>query len=235
MASDNIQDLLVLQDRNATVQQLELEINRLPKEVKKLKDKIEEEKAEAASAQKEVTDLELKRKELELEVESAQEQISKYKNQQLQVKKNDEYRALTHEIELMEEKISGLETQELEIMEASDSANSKLKEVEAEVAKRVKYQEGLIVECNEKLKNLKSNLGASQAAFKQQIEKMDPKEVSLFTLLVDQIKRTPYLVELNDQNCGGCHMRVSNDVLKKAKMGELARCDQCARVVYFDR
>ena len=234
MASDNIQDLLVLQDRNATVQQLELEINRLPKEVKKLKDKIEKEKAEAASAQKDVTDLELKRKELELEVESAQEQIGKYKTQQLQVKKNDEYRALTHEIELMEEKISGLETQALEIMEASDSANTKLKEVEAEVAKKVKYQEGLIVECNEKLKNLKSNLGASKAAYKEQIEKMDPKEVSLFTLLVDQIKRTPYLVELSDQNCGGCHMRVSNDVLKKAKMGELARCDQCARVVYFD-
>ena len=130
-----IQDLLVLQDRNATVYQLTTEINRLPAEIEKLELKIKEEQKTVEVAQQGVRDLELARKNVELEVETAEEQINKYKNQQLQVKKNDEYRALTHEIELFETKISDLETAELEIMEAIDAARSKLEEVKAEVAK----------------------------------------------------------------------------------------------------
>lgn len=235
MVTDKIQDLLILQDRNATVHQLHTEIGRLPKEVEKLERKITEEKASADNARQAVKDLELKRKELELEVESAEEQIGKYKNQQLQVKKNDEYRALTHQIEELESKISDLETEELEIMEQMDAATEKLKAVEADVSKRVKYQESLIAECQEKLENLKSQLGNAESAYSEQSVKMEPADVQLFELLKDQIKRPPYIAEMTGQNCGGCHMRVSNDVSKQAKIGEMARCDQCARVIYFDR
>jgi len=229
-----IQDLLVLQDRNATVYQLTTEINRLPAEIEKLELKIKEEQKTVEVAQQGVRDLELARKNVELEVETAEEQINKYKNQQLQVKKNDEYRALTHEIELFETKISDLETAELEIMEAIDAARSKLEEVKAEVAKRTAYQQNLIEECREKLENLKSRLGDAETAYGNQCEKMDPAQVSLFEKLTDQIKRAPYVAGVTGQNCGGCHMRVSNDVYKQAKMGELARCDQCGRVLFFE-
>lgn len=235
VVTDRIQDLLILQDRNATVQQLHTEIGRLPKEVEKLEHQIAAEKASAEDARSAVQELELKRKELELEAESAQEQIGKYKNQQLQVKKNDEYRALTHQIEDLESKISDLETDELEIMEQMDVAADKLKEVEAAVSKRVKYQESLIEECREKLKNLKAQLGDAESAYSEQTTKMDATDVQLFELLKTQIKRPPYIAEMTGQNCGGCHMRVSNDVSKQAKIGEMARCDQCARVIYFDR
>ena len=235
VVTDRIQDLLILQDRNATVYQLHTEIGRLPKEVENLEQKIAEEKAAAEDARATVQQLELKRKELELEAESAEEQIAKYKNQQLLVKKNDEYRALTHQIEDLESKISDLETEELEIMEEMDVAAEKLKEVEADVSKRVKYQESLIEACREKLKNLEGQLGAAELAYREQTTKMAAADVQLFELLKTQVKRAPYIAEMTGQNCGGCHMRVSNDVSKQAKIGEMTRCDQCSRIIYFDR
>ena len=235
VVTDKIQDLLILQDRDATVHQLKVEIERLPKEVEKLEQKIAEEKASADDAKNAVQELERKRKELELEAESAEEQIGKYKTQQLQVKKNEEYRALTHQIEELESKISDLETDELEIMEQTDAALETLKEVEADVTKRVKYQEELIGECQAKLTNLKGRLGEAESAYSDQTAKMDPADVQLFEVLKTQIKRSPYIAEMSGQNCGGCHMRVSNDVSKQAKIGEMVRCDQCSRVVYVDR
>ena len=81
---------------------------------------------------------------------------------------------------------------------------------------------------------LQEQFGSAKAAYEKQESNMDAVEVSHFKRLVDQIKRSPYIAEITAQNCGGCHMRVSNDCLKKAKMGEIAICDQCSRIVYID-
>ena len=234
MVTETIQNLLILQDRNGLVSRLKLEIQRLPAEVDKLEGKIREEEQQVASALSEIQALELERKQLELDVAAQEEQIGKYKTQQLQVKKNDEYKALTHEIELKEEKIGELETSELEVMEQIDAKNEALKDLKAEVAKQVEYQRGLIAECNEKLSTLQSQLEAAETAYREQIDKMPADDVAVFESLVQQIRRGPYVVTVSEQNCSGCHMRVSNDILKKAKMGQVARCDQCSRLVYFD-
>jgi len=233
VATDKIHDLLILQDRNTTVQQLKADIDRLPTEIDKLKQKILEEQQSLEDAKKSLKSLERRRKDLELEVESAETQIHKYKTQQLSVKKNDEYRALTQQIEQVESKIGDLETQELMLMEEIDAANELSKNVAIEVDKKVAYQQGLIRECEEKLEMLRSRLGDAEQDYRIQISKMDALEVALFENFSKQIKRPPYIAELSGQNCGGCHMRVSNDVYKQAKMGELARCDQCARLVYI--
>ena len=234
VVTETIQDLLILQDRNSLVSRLKLEIKRLPAEVAKLEAKIREEEQSVETARSEIQELEVRRKKIELDVASEEEQITRYKTQQLQVKKNDEYQALTHQIEQTEEKIGELETAELEIMESIDEKNESLRELKADVAKRVDYQKGLIAECNEKLAGLNSQLEEAEANYAGQVAKMSPKDVSVFEILVQQINREPYIVEVQDQKCSGCHMRVSNDILKKAKMGEVARCDQCSRIVYFN-
>lgn len=235
MVTDTIQNLLVLQERNNHVNRLRAEIERLPAEVKKLEALIQEEENNVQLCVSQVKELEVERKQVELDVSSAEEQITKYKNQQLLVKKNDEYQALTKEIEQTAEKISELETAELELMEKIDLRNRDLNELKEEVGKRVKYQHGLIKECAEKLKNLKGQLGDAVKVYQEQISQMDVKNVSIFESLKTQIKRAPYIAEISDQNCGGCHMRVSNDILKRAKMGEISHCDQCSRVVYVSR
>ena len=50
-----------------------------------------------------VKQIESERKRLDLEVEAKKTQIEKYANQQLQTRKNEEYKALAHEIEMAKE------------------------------------------------------------------------------------------------------------------------------------
>jgi uncharacterized protein len=232
VATESIQLLLTLQERHSSVLQFKLEIERLPTEVAKIREKIAQEKAVVEAARQEVRNLELRRKQLELDSESAGEAIRRYKNQQLQVKKNEEYRALTHEIELNEAKIGDFETQILEIMEELDAANLRLVQVQAETDKRVLYQEQLIGELDAKSKGLSARLVDAEAAFRQQVGCMEADLVAQFEALVKQIRKPPYITQLNVQSCGGCHMRVSNDVFKQARMGQAARCDQCGRLLF---
>ena len=59
--------------------------------------------------------------------------IVRYANQQFQTRKNEEYRALAHEIETCKDAIFKIENQEIELMEQAEAAQ---KEVAAADASR---------------------------------------------------------------------------------------------------
>jgi predicted nucleic acid-binding Zn-ribbon protein len=46
------------------------------------------------------------------------------------------------------------------------------------------------------------------------------------------------VVPIHDGKCGGCHLKVSSEVESasrgKGPPGELAICDQCSRIVYWE-
>lgn len=47
-------------------------------------------------------------------------------------------------------------------------------------------------------------------------------------------KRAPYVVPMDDHRCGGCRLRLSNEVAEGARHGgKPVQCDSCGRVVYF--
>ena len=68
-----------------------------------------------------IKQIETDRKKLELEVESHKQQIERYALQQFQTKRNEEYKALAHEIDTCKAKITELEDQQLELMEQTET------------------------------------------------------------------------------------------------------------------
>ena len=66
------------------------------------------------------------RKQRELEVEAKKQQIGRYSLQQFQTKKNEEYRALAHEIETCNADIVKLEDAQLELMEQAETTQREI-------------------------------------------------------------------------------------------------------------
>jgi len=82
--------------------------------------------------------IESERKQLELDVEAKKTQIEKYANQQLQTRKNEEYRALAHEIETCKADIHKIEDKEIELMEQGSRRQGRLGlHKEADAAKKL--------------------------------------------------------------------------------------------------
>src|SRR5262249_10189994 len=77
-------------------------------------------------AKSRVKQLESERKTLELEVETKKQLIARYANQQLQTRKNEEYRALTHEIETCKAEIFKIEDKEIELMDQAEAAQKQV-------------------------------------------------------------------------------------------------------------
>ncbi len=110
MAAFSIEKLLVLQERDTRRLTLEQQLKSVPREVAAVEARIAAEKAAIETAKAEWHGLESKKKLLEVEIKSAEEKIAKYRTQQVQVRKNDEYQALTHEIETTQAGIGTLES-----------------------------------------------------------------------------------------------------------------------------
>ena len=109
MIHPQIEKLIIVQAKDLALQKLLLEIERIPKDRTKIQGLIEEEKASIESAKSELNAKEVERNDLDSQIKAKESDIAKFKTQQLEVKKNDEYRALTHQIEQAQTDISQLE------------------------------------------------------------------------------------------------------------------------------
>jgi predicted nucleic acid-binding Zn-ribbon protein len=123
---ESIEKLLILQDRDQRIRRVRSELAHIEPERQSLKIKAASAQEGVDKAKHRVKELESRRKDLELEVQAKKQLIEKYANQQLQTRKNEEYRALAHEIEMCKEGIFGIEIQEIVLMEQGDAARKEV-------------------------------------------------------------------------------------------------------------
>src|SRR5215472_13530566 len=121
---EKIEKLLILQDRDRKIRRLKAQVAEIEPERLTLKSKTAGAQTALEAAKTKVKELESKRKDLELEVEGKKEQIARYANQQFQTRKNEEYRALAHEIDTCKAAIVTLEDKQLELMEQGEQAQA---------------------------------------------------------------------------------------------------------------
>ena len=141
-----LEQLLVLQDRDQKIRQIENEIKNLPLQRKHLESQLADSVASLDAIKHKARQVEVDRKKLELDVGTRTESINRLKTQQYQTRKNDEFQAMGNEIKRYEDEIRKLEDQELELMEQGD----KLKvEVGAEEKKATATKDSISRQMND--------------------------------------------------------------------------------------
>ncbi len=228
-----IEKLLVLQAREQKVRHLEQLLQTIPMDIKRLQAEIVGEEKTLAGFKARLRKMEVLRNDLDNRVGMAQEQILRYKNQQLQVKKNEEYQALIHEIEGLEKKILDWEEEEIGLMLEIDSETETYREQEAALASTTELIRGKIAVLENRGADLKNRLADASLRLQSADRGIDPAYLKAYRLLAARMK-LPVVVGLEMQKCLGCHLRVSNETKEKARKGEaLTTCHNCGRLVYF--
>lgn len=209
----------------------------VPGEIAVVEKKIASEKAAIETAKAELMALESKKKMIENEIGSAETKLGKYKTQQVQVRKNDEFKALGLEIEHTEAAIAVLEGQELEVMYAIDEAKKKFADAEAVLKQNIAGHETRI----RNLREREINLGADLKSAKDEVAAARTPIEEPALRVYDRIaaRQQPVCVPVRGNTCGGCHLRVSSEVESAVRgkgdaAGKLATCDQCGRIVWWD-
>lgn len=238
MLTPVLEKLLILQDRDQKRRALEAQLKAIPQEIALVEQKIAGEKAAIDSARSELRELETKKKLLETEIGSAEGKLAKYRTQQSQVRKNDEYQALGHEIETTEASIGALEEQELAMMYAIDEAKKKFTAAEAALKANISGHETRILGLRERATNVSAELKLAEAEFVRAREPVGEFRLKTYDRVAQ--RNMPAVVAVSGGKCGGCHLKVSSEVesAARAKNAEpnaaLPTCDQCGRIVYWE-
>jgi len=231
--SETIEKLLILQERDRQVRRAKTELDHIEPERQNLKAKSAGAQSGLESARFKVKTLESRRKDLELEVQAKKQLIEKYANQQLQTRKNEEYRALAHEIEMCKEGIFTLENQEIELMEQAEAAQ-----------KEVVQATQLANESKQRADEQVALLGAREANLKKELARLEADREQL-AAAVDETARARYerllkskgehvVVGVQHGVCGGCHMKLPAQVLVSCRaQQELVACINCGRILYY--
>src|SRR3981081_3502031 len=128
-----IENLLRLQDADKEIRRLQDEIAELPKRVAVIEHKLADTKAGLEKAQAAVKADEAARRKYDTAITDLRGKISKYRDQSLAVKTNDQYKALLHEIPCSEQENAGNEEKILELMLNAETRKKEVKAAQAEL------------------------------------------------------------------------------------------------------
>jgi predicted nucleic acid-binding Zn-ribbon protein len=230
-----IEKLLILQDRDKQIRRVRMELAHIEPERQVLKTKANGAQAALDKAKLRVKELESRRKDLELEVQSQKQLIERYANQQLQTRKNEEYRALAHEIETCKANIFKIEDKEIELMEQGESAQKEVGNATKLSADAKKLMDDQLTQLGTREENLKGELSELEANRGEMAAAVDDSARGRYERLIKS-KGENVVVGVQHGVCGGCHMRLPAQILVSCQaQQELVSCTNCGRILYYTR
>ncbi len=232
MTSD-LQNLIELQQIDSQIAALRAEIAALPKHVAKIEAKLAGSKAKVEATLAAAKADEGVRRKHESDIQDQQQKISKYRDQSLHVKTNDEYRALMHEIQFAEAAIAKLEDKILEIMVSADTRKESLKKAEAELKADTAENE-----------REKEDVRQRTAADEKELTTLTARRNELRAGVSENVLRhydhvlrlrgTALAAVYETQMCSGCSVLLRPQVFQEVMTNEqFLTCDTCKRILYF--
>lgn len=230
---DVIEKLLALQDRDQRLRAFQTELSHIPDERKSREKQIADSATRLEQSKTRVKQIEVDKRNLEGEAQVKREAITRYKQQQLQTRKNEEYSALAHEIEAAEKNISSVEDRELELMGEAETLKPAVAEAEKTHAAEKAKIEQILTGLTEKKANLDSRIAELKGDRERLTEGIDEDVLDRYDRLF-KTKHGSAVVPLEHEVCMGCHMKVTSQTAIQVKaQKEVVHCPQCGRMLYF--
>lgn len=231
--TETIASLLALQDKDQRLRTLRHEMEAIPGEKAAKERLIAESAARLDGARARSREIEVQKKSLEVEAAAKREQIARYRTQQMQTRKNEEFTAFAHEIASAEKVVSDLEDRELVLMEEAESLKPQIASAEQTYqSEKLKYEAQISV-LGEKTANLKDRVAELEAARAEAAKLIDEDLLDRYERLF-RTKNGTAVVALEHDVCTGCHMKVMTQTTVELR-GEksIVSCPQCGRILHL--
>jgi uncharacterized protein len=231
----SIKHLIELQTMDLRLIELRALVASFPKRLTESDARVEAARKQLAAAKEALTTSLKDRKKYEMDVEQWKEKARKYKDQIYEVKTNEAYKALQHEIQAAEAEIAKAEDFLLERMLAGE-----------EYERHVKVAERELTEVGAAAQAQRQKLEAEQAAAQRELERdTAERERAVAAIpeeLLDHYQRIARrhggvaLAEVRDETCTLCRVRVRPHVyqeLRREGSQEIFHCESCTRILYY--
>ena len=229
----DLEKLIALQQVDGEVARLREEIAALPRRVAVIEAKLAGTKAQIEKAQQGLGVNLAARRKLETEIQDQREKISKYRDQSLAVKTNEQYKALLHEIQFAEQHIRAAEDKILEGMVDSEAREAAVKAAEAELREETAEIEKEKAEARARTVEDEKLLAEQNAQRDALRSGVAPDVLAHYDRLLHHRKTA--VSEAREQKCVACNVLLRPQTYNEVKSNEqIMTCDSCGRILYYD-
>jgi len=227
-------------ERLIELQQVDLRLRELSRRIEEFPERRQQAEAELARVRDELarhrnahTESLKARKKLELDVQQFEERVRKHRGQMYEVKSNEAYRTLQHEVEEEERQKAGAEDRVLEAMIAADELEKEIQTAEAELK-----------QIEQRVTAALRQLDAEQAARNKQAGERGAQRQTLrrgieedMLTMYDRISRAHggiALAEARDEVCQVCRIHIRPQTYAEVKRNDqIHTCESCHRILYY--
>lgn len=228
-----LEQLLILQDRQQKIRHIQAEIKTVPLERAHLEAQLAATAAGVEALKQKARQVEVERKNLELDVGTRTDSIARLKTQQYQTRKNDEFQAIGHEIQRYENEIRKLEDKELELMIEADKLKAEIEAADKSARATKESISRQLADLQTKSDALESQQQELQTERKALAAQIDDDVLDQFERLFNS-KGDAAVVAVEHGVCTGCHMKVTTATAATVKAGkEIVSCENCGRILYL--
>ena len=226
--------LYALQQVDIQLQEINELKGDLPGVVKELENSVSSSKGKVKELNDLIKRLKVQRDEADVSIISLGEKIEKYKSQQLQVKSNKQYDALSKEIDTSQETIRKLE-KEMEAAEGKmqtaksdiETITASLEEVSADLSEKQKE----LREVTKEHEKEETKLRKEREKIAAQIEKSDIERYDR----ISGAKGGSAVVAVKRGACGGCFNRIPPQKILELRQNQVIfTCEHCGRILVSD-
>jgi predicted nucleic acid-binding Zn-ribbon protein len=227
-----IEQLLVIQDLDRRLVQLRREKQDVPERIAVIEARLHAHRESLKSAQEEAKKMSAAMKQIEVEIEAAKQKIQRFREQEMQIKNNEEYRALEHEIVEVQKAIRKMEDQELDLMEKMEALKATVKNRENDLQqeeRRVEEDKALLQKRADVVSAEIADLERKRSGLAQNVD-------ATWLARYEKVFRRWgdfAVVPVENGACGGCHMKLTPQIVHDARKAEgVVICSYCNRMLY---
>ena len=231
--SPELERVVKLQEIETRAAEAQKHIADAPAKIAALDAKLSAARDGVAAAKQAIADNQTHRRTLDKDLIAAQQRLSKYKEQLMAVKTNDEYHAMQHQIVAAEAEVGRIEEQVLLNMMELDELNARLKAAEA----TLKTDESAVAKERAAVEgDVTAQREVAEQTTKERAELLPHLSRGAYEMFqrVLKARQGVAVAQAINGHCSICHVRLRPQVYNTIiKNEEIIQCDSCQRILYY--
>jgi uncharacterized protein len=227
-----LERIIALQKLASTAHDAERRLADEPERERAMETRLDAARQTVATARERLTENQNARRAVEKDVAVHQGRLSKFREQAMAVKTNQEYAAVQKEIGFAQGEIKTLEDRILELMVEADDLTATVKRAEAELAAEQKTVEADRRAMTAEHATLKASLEKLAAERAEVVRGLSAHTLAVFEL-VSSRRHGVAVAQARDGICMLCHVRLRPQVFNTVlRNDQIVQCDSCQRILY---
>ena len=228
-----LERVIALQKLDSTAHDANRRLAEEPERARALEARLDFAKEHVASAKGQLAGNQATRRDIEKDVAMHQGRLSKFREQAMAVKTNQEYHAIQKEIGFAQAEIKTLEDKILELMIDADEQTAAVKRADKALADELKAVDADKRAMAAEIEQLKALIARIAQERQQLTEALDSQVLATFER-VAKARNGVGVAEARDAICTICHVRLRPQVFNNVRRNDsIIQCDSCHRILYF--